>query len=162
MLTERIVRKFVTWIQGWSTTFSWIALLASISNVVANAIGSIAEANNPNLAVQQWQIVLIMLASLVAISLLNLYLFRLIPWIECVAGLLHVFLWIVFIAVLLTLADRHSTDFVFFQGSTLSGYNPAIAFNVGNQASSWCFVSFDFISHIAEVTLAGCFLTSVC
>ena len=97
----------MTWIQGWSTTFSWIALLASISDVIANAIGSVVEANNPNFTVQQWQIVLIMLAILVGISLLNLYLFRVIPWIECVAGLLHIFLWIVFIAVLLSLADRH-------------------------------------------------------
>ena len=147
------VRKFLTWIQGWSTTFSWIALLASISNVTANAIVSVAVANNPSFDVKQWQIVLIMLGCLVGIGLLNLYLFRVIPWIECVAGLLHIVLWIVFIVVLLTLADRHSSNFVFFQGSTLSGWNSAAAFNIGNSASSWCFVSFDFISHIAEVSI---------
>lgn len=145
------VRKLITWIQGWSTTFSWIALLASIANVSANAIASVAAANYPDFSVQQWQIVLIMLCSLVAVGLLNLYLFRVIPWLECVAGLLHIILWIVFMVVLLTLADRHSTDFVFFQGSTLSGWDSGTAFNIGNQASSWCFVCFDFMSHIAEV-----------
>lgn len=152
-LTTAPVRKFVTWIQGWSTTFSWIALLASISNVSANAIVSVAAANNPGFDIKNWQIVLVMLACLVGIGLLNLYLFQAIPWIECVAGLLHVILWITFIVVLLTLADRHSTHFVFFQGSTLSGWDSAAAFNIGNQASSWCFVSFDFISHISEVRL---------
>lgn len=146
------VRKIITWIQGWSTTFSWIALLASVANVSANAIVSVAVANNPDFDVKQWHIVLIMLACLVGIGLLNLYLFQVIPWIECVGGLLHIILWIVFIVVLLTLADRHTTDFVFFQGSTLSGWNSAAAFNIGNQASSWCFVSFDFISHISEET----------
>lgn len=94
---------------------------------------------------------LLMLACLVTFGLLNLYLFRAIPWIETIAGVLHIVLWVVFMAVLLTLADRHSTDFVFFQDSTLSGWDSAAAFNIGNQASSWCFVAFDFMSHVTEV-----------
>lgn len=81
-----------------------------------------------------------------------MYAFWLIPWIELLAGLLHIVLWIIVATVLLTLAPRHSADWVFFEKSNLSGWdNDFVSFNLGIILITWGFVGFDASVHIAEV-----------
>lgn len=95
-------RRFVTWLQGWITWFSWIALLAGITNIAANVTTVIVGASYPDYVAQGWHTILIMYAFLIALGLLNMYGFWLIPWIELLAGLLHIVLWLVYAVVLLT------------------------------------------------------------
>lgn len=89
---------------------------------------------------------------LIALGLLNMYAFWLIPWIELIAGLLHVILWIVYAVVLLTLAPRHSTRFVFLEKANASGWtSDFVSFNLGIILLSWGFVGYDAMAHISEV-----------
>lgn len=145
-------RKFITWLQGWVTWTSWIALLAGITNIAANVTTVLVNASYPNYSPQGWHTVLIMYAYLVALGLLNMYGFWLIPWIELIAGLLHVTLWLVFAVVLLTLAPRHSNEFVFFEKANMSGWSSDfVSFNLGIVLITWGFVGFDAVAHISEV-----------
>lgn len=113
-------RRFITWIQGWITWFSWISLLCSVVNTAANITTALVSISYPDWVVQGWHTLLIMYAYLIVFGAMNMYLFWIIPWVEFLAGILHVVLWIVFVTVLLTLSPRHTTDFVFFEGSEMS------------------------------------------
>ncbi|KAK3699702.1 hypothetical protein LTR37_016307 [Vermiconidia calcicola] len=146
-------RRFLTWVQGWITWFSWVALLAGITNIAANVTTTIVAASYPGYTVQSWQTILVMYAYLIVLGLLNMYGFFLIPWIEFLAGLLHVILWIVFAAVLLTLAPRHSSHFVWLEKANLSGWeSDFVSFNLGLVLITWGFVGFDAVAHISEET----------
>ncbi len=84
---------------------------------------------------------LIIFALLIVQGLMNVYTFWLIPWIELMAGILHVVLFIIFVVVLVTLAPRHNSDFVFFQKSQASGWNNYyISWNLGLLTPTWGFV----------------------
>jgi len=91
--------------------------------------------------VKPWHLTLIMYGFLIVLGLMNQFAFWLIPWIEMAAGLLHIILFIVFAAVLSTLGQRHSNDFVFFTKSNLSGWNnDFVSFNLGIILITWGFV----------------------
>lgn len=82
---------------------------------------------------------------------MNMYIFWIIPWIEFLAGMLHVVLWVVFATVLPILAPRHTTEFVFFEKSNLGGWNSDfVSFNLGIILITWGFVGFDAAAHISE------------
>lgn len=72
---------------------------------------------------------------------MNMYTFWLIPWIELFAGILHVIMFIIFVAVLLSLAPRHPSDFVFFNNQSASGWdNGYVSWNLGLLTPVWGFV----------------------
>lgn len=147
-----LVRRFITWLQGWITWFSWVALLAGVTNIAANCTTVIVTASYPDYVVKGWHTILVMYGFLIALGLLNMYAFWLIPWIELIAGLLHVILWIVYAVVLLTLAPRHSTRFVFLEKANASGWtSDFVSFNLGIILLSWGFVGYDAMAHISEV-----------
>jgi choline transport protein len=66
-------RRFITWIQGWITWFSWISLLCSVANTAANITTALVGISYPDWAVQGWQTILIMYAYLIVFGLMNMY-----------------------------------------------------------------------------------------
>lgn len=72
---------------------------------------------------------------------MNMYTWFLIPWLETLAGLLHIVLFVIFVVVLVTLAPRHSAEFVFTKSVSSSGWsNQFISFNMGLMTPTWGFV----------------------
>ncbi len=146
-------KRFITWVQGWVTWFSWVALLAGITNIAANVTTTLATTNYPNYVVQPWHTILVMYAYLAFLGLTTMYGFFLIPWIEFMAGVLHVVLWLVFVVVLLTLAPHKSDEFVWLEKANGSGWNSDfVSFNLGLVLITWGFVGFDASAHISEET----------
>ncbi|KPI42372.1 Choline transport protein [Cyphellophora attinorum] len=141
----------ITWVQGWITWFSWIAITAGTANVIGNIITTLVTVSYPDYVAKSWHTLLIMYSILMILALLNQFAFWLIPWIEMAAGLLHIILFIVFASVLATLGQRHSSDFVFFSKSNLSGWNnDFVSFNLGIILITWGFVGFDGAIHMSE------------
>jgi choline transport protein len=104
-------------------------------------IQGLAGLNYPNYVPQRWHLTLIIFAMLIVESLMNMYTFWVIPWIELLAGVLHLVLFIIFVVVLVTLAPRHSTSFVFSDGATASGWNNSfVSWNLGLLTPTWGFV----------------------
>jgi choline transport protein len=156
-------RRFITWMQGWLasavtqlypimlttfrqklgwvTWFAWVSLLAGVSNTAAATIQELLVVNYPTYVSQRWHITFIIIAMLIVESLMNMYTFWVIPWIELLAGILHGALFIIFVVVLVTLAPRHSTNYVFFGRSAASGWdNSYVSWNLGLLTPTWSFV----------------------
>ena len=134
-------RRFITWMQGWITWFSWISLLAGVVNIAALIVQTLISASFPDYVPKGWHVTLIIYAMLIVQGLMNQYFFWLLPWMELLAGLLHIITWIIFVSVLVTLAPRHSSEFVFLEKTALSGWNNEyISFNLGMITATWGFV----------------------
>lgn len=101
----------------------------------------LASANYPQYEAKSWHLTLIIFAMLIVQALMNMYAFSLIPWIELMAGVLHVCLFIVFLVVFVSLAPRHSAEFVFLRTQSNSGWNSDFAsWNIGLLTPVWGFV----------------------
>jgi hypothetical protein len=78
---------------------------------------------------------------LLVFGLMNMYAFFLVPYIELLAGFLHIIGWLIFVVVLLTLAPRHTNDFVWFKKANSSGWDSDfVSFNLGIILITWGFV----------------------
>lgn len=149
--------RFLCWLQGWTTWFGWISLVCSSANFTAYIVQGIAIMNNPSYIPERWHLTLIIWALILVQALMNMYAFRLVPWLEVLAGLLHVGLFIIFIVVLLVMAPKHSTEFIFFQQADgSSGWtNSFVSWNIGLIAPVWGFVGFDGAIHMSEEAKAS-------
>lgn len=130
-------------LSGWVTWFAWISTLAGVVNTTATMIQGLATANYPSYAAEAkpWHLTLIIFAILIIQALMNMYTFSIIPWIELLAGVLHVCLFIIFVVVFVSLAPRHSADFVFLHSESSSGWNSGFAsWNIGLLTPVWGFV----------------------
>ncbi|TDZ16811.1 Choline transport protein [Colletotrichum orbiculare MAFF 240422] len=144
-------RRFITWMQGWITWFAWVSALAGSAASEANIIMGLVVTNYPSYSFQPWHLTMVIVAQLVLCGLINMYAFRTIPWMELLAGVLHVVLWLIFVVVLLTLAPRASADFVFFERTVSSGWtNDFVSWNIGMLVPAWGFIGFDGVVHMAE------------
>lgn len=104
-------------------------------------IQGLASANHPNYEAKPWHLTLIIFAMLIVEALMNMYAFSLIPWIELMAGVLHVCLFVIFLVVLVALAPRHSAEFVFLRTQSMSGWKSDFAsWNIGLLTPVWGFV----------------------
>lgn len=108
--------------------------------------------NNPSYVPERWHTTLIIFALMLFQLFMNLYGWRLIPMLEVAAGVLHVALFVIFIAVLLAMAPKQSAEFVFVQSMPpSSGWtNSFVAWNLGLITPVWGFVGFDGTIHMSE------------
>jgi len=134
------------------TWFAWISTLAGVANTTATIIQGLASANYPGYEAKAWHLTLIIIAMLTIEALMNMYTFSLIPWIELVAGVLHVCLFVVFLVVFITLAPRHTAEFVFLRTESAGGWNSDFAsWNIGLLTPVWGFVG----KHISYALAMG-------
>lgn len=167
-LAPQRIKRFATWIQGWATWFGYVSLLAGIANVTIILLESMISLNHPNYVPGGWHTSVLVIAMCVIQGALNTFAFRLIPWIELVAGVLHVCLFIVFAVVLGVMGTRHSGSF-WLQRNIASGWDDTyIAWNVGMLTCVWSFtgmfscpnypidvltlIGFDSAIHMSEET----------
>lgn len=149
------LRRPITWVQGWVTWFSWIAITAATANVIGNIVTTLVTVQYPDYASKPWQVVLIMYGFLLVLGLINQYAFWIIPWVEMAAGVLHIILFIVFVTVLATLGQQNSTDFVFFEKANASGWeNDFVSFNLGIILITWGFVGTQYPVFLVFVVLS--------
>lgn len=153
-LAPKNIRRFTTWMQGWITWAGWISMTVGVGNSTAYWIQSLVTLNYPDFAFSNYHSTLLIWALLVPATLVNITKFKLVPWIESVAGFFHIALWLVYSIVLLALAPKNSASFVFksrVNSAETSGWtNDFIGWNLGLQTSVWAFVGFDAAVHLGE------------
>lgn len=104
-------------------------------------IQGLAIVNYPDYEPKRWHLTLIMFAMLIVEALMNMYTFWLIPWIELLAGVLHIIMFIIFLVVFAALAPRHTADYVFLTTESSSGWTDSfISWNIGLLTPTWGFV----------------------
>lgn len=123
-----------------------MSLLAGVANTTANMIQGLVTVNYPTYEPERWHLTFIIFAMLIIEGLMNMYTFWLIPWIELLAGILHVVLFIVFVVVLVSMAPRHTAGWVFGDHTSSSGWNnDFISWNLGLLTPTWGFVGEIFL-----------------
>ncbi|WXC59823.1 hypothetical protein SNK03_005680 [Fusarium graminearum] len=134
------VKRFATWIQGWATWFGYISLLAAIANVTIILLESMISINHPNYVAGGWHTSVFVIAMCLVHGLMNVYAFKLIPWIELVAGVLHVCLFVIFVVVLVVMGPRNPSSF-WLERSISSGWenNEYVSWNLGMLTCVWSF-----------------------
>lgn len=133
-------RRFATWAQGWATWFGYVSLLAGTANYAIVILEAAIPLNYPEFTFEGWHTALLVICICVVQALMNMYAFWLIPWVELVAGVLHVALFVIFVVVLAALETRHSADFVFLSWNISSGWeNGFVSWNCGLLSSVWLF-----------------------
>ena len=147
------IKRFITYMQGWMTWFGWISLLAGIANITAIIVQQLAILNNPSYDPETWHVTMIMIAIITTQGMINSYsrTFVLVPWLEVVAGTLHVCLFIVFLVVLAVMGSQNDGHYIFLESSISSGWtNDYVAFNLGMLTCAWSFTGFDDSVHMGE------------
>lgn len=138
------VKRFATWMQAWFTWFGYVSLLAAVANVTIILLESLIALNIPTYVAQGWHTSLLVIAMCAMQALMNMYAFWLIPWVEFVAGVLHLCLFVIFIVVLAVMGNRHSASFVFTARNTSSGWTDQfVAFHLGMLTCVWSFTGKD-------------------
>lgn len=104
---------FWSLIQGWLTTFAWIAFLTATVYPCAAMTQGLIGLNNPTYIPERWHITLIMWAFLTLIIALNIYARTVLVGIELIGGVLHVVFFIATTVALAVMAPKSSASFVF-------------------------------------------------
>lgn len=149
------IKLFVTFMQGWMTWLGWISLLAGIANITAIILQQLAILNHPGYVPETWHVTMIIIGLIVVQGLINSnsWSFALVPWLELVAGILHVCLFVLFLVVLVVMGPRNNGRFIFTEFSVSSGWtNDYVAWNLGMLTCAWSFTGFDDSIHMAEET----------
>ncbi|ETN44186.1 uncharacterized protein HMPREF1541_10736 [Cyphellophora europaea CBS 101466] len=150
------IKRFTTWLQGWITWFGWVSVLAAYINLDAIVLQAMVSLQHETYVPQNWHTALIMIAFLLVFGLVNSmrWTFVFVPWLELLAGILHVALFVLFIVVLMVMGSRNSTDYIFFHREIWSGWdsNSALSWHLGMLTCVGSFISLDGTVHMAEET----------
>ena len=149
-------KKFMTWLQGWMTWFGWVSVLGVYVQTAALVIQAMASVQDPTYIAERWHTSVIMIALMLLYATINSFrwAFVMVPWLELVAGILHVALFILFIVVLLVMGTQNSASYIFTHQEILSGWdtNPIISWHLGLLTCVGSFISLDGTVHMAEET----------
>ncbi|KAJ9613138.1 hypothetical protein H2200_003079 [Cladophialophora chaetospira] len=145
---------FWSLLQGWITVFAWIAVCAQVCFLEGTVLQGLIILNDDTYVPKQWHGTLLAWAILVLPLLCNIFARKVLAPLEILGGILHIALFVVFVAVLVSLSPRSSADFVFTGTITnLSGYsNGGVSWCIGLLAGAFPLAGFDGVLHMsAEV-----------
>lgn len=135
------MKLFLTWLQGWITWTSYVAMLASAMNGNTVLLEATIQLEHPDYVNGGWHTTLIVFANLAFCAFVNIYVFRIVPWFELLAGILNVCLFFVFLVVLWVMAPRNSPD-IFLTSNMSSGWdNYFVSCNIGALSNIFLFIS---------------------
>jgi choline transport protein len=120
-------------VQGWITVFGWMAVVASPAFLVGTVAQGLIVLNNESYVPKNWHGTLLTWALLAIPAFCNIFARKILSTIEIIGGITHTLFWVVWIVVLLTMARRSSTEYVFtetYSGAEFGGWP--------NKGVSWC------------------------
>ncbi|TLS23358.1 uncharacterized protein PpBr36_06198 [Pyricularia pennisetigena] len=144
-------RRFLTWMQGWTTWLGYVSMLASYFNAGIITLQGAINVAHTDWTPTGWQTTLMIMTYLVLIAAVNLWAFWAVPWFELLAGVVNVVLFLVVLVVLWVVAPRNSLD-IFLTKSSVSGWGDFVSFNVGSLATIYLFIAFEGTVHLGEET----------
>lgn len=141
----------LTDISGWITVSAWCFACAGPTSSLATMITSLAMFNVESYVPERWHTSLVMIATMVVPLFFNLWFRKVINILEHFAGILHICLFIVYIAVLASLGPKSNPDFVFKTLThDVSGWtNPGVAWCLGLLSATFSVSGVDSILHMS-------------
>lgn len=132
-------KRIATWIQGWTTWFAYVSIIAGTTNIIIITLEVMISLNYPDWEVIGWKTTLLSIGLIIFEALINTHAFQIIPWIELVAGFAYSAELVIFVVVLGVMGERNPASFL-ISTNISSGYtNSFIASNVGMLSTIWCF-----------------------
>jgi amino acid transporter len=136
---------------GWITVIAWICNCAGAFASMSNTLSGLIIFNSPNYEPKGWHSTVFLVAFLLVPLVLNLYLRKIINYLETFGGIFHVVLFIAIIATLCTLAKRSTLEYVFMTLHTDAGWtNNGVSFSIGMLAVVYPISSFDGVLHMSK------------
>jgi choline transport protein len=140
-LAPSSLKLFLTWLQGWITWTSYVSMIASAFNSNTVLLEATIQLEHPDYVNGGWHTTLIVFAGLAFSAFINIYVFRIVPWFELVAGILNICLFFIFLVVLWVISPRNSPE-IFLVSNMSSGWdNYFVACNVGALSNIFLFIS---------------------
>lgn len=143
--------RFWGLLQGWITLAAWCFACSGPPSILANLISSLAIFNNPSYTPERWHVSLIMIGTLIIPFVANLWFRKFLNSIEMAGGVLHLVLFVVFIAVLVACGKKNSGEFVF--GTLIddvSGWeNAGVSWGLGLLTVTFSVTGFDSVIHMS-------------
>lgn len=120
---------------------------------MSNTLSGLIIFNSPTYEPKAWHSTVFLIAFLIVPLVLNLYLRRIINYLETIGGVFHVVFFVVIITTLCTLSKRSTPEYVFKTLHTDAGWdNPGVAFSIGMLATAYPISSFDGVLHMSKLT----------
>jgi choline transport protein len=111
-MAPKRMRMFATWVQGWTTWFGYVALQAALANILVVQLESLIALNSTTYIAGGWKTSVLVIGCAVIQGLVNVYAFRVIPWLEMISSILHVGLFVLVLVVFVVMAPRHDASFL--------------------------------------------------
>lgn len=132
-------KRIATWIQGWTTWFAYVSIIAGSTNINVIVLEAMIKLNNPSWESTGWKTAVLSIGFTIFQALVNTHAFQIIPWIEVIAGILYSAEFIIFIVVLGVMGVRNPASFLVSTNISSGWTNTFIASNVGMLMAIWCF-----------------------
>lgn len=131
-MAPKRIKMFATWIQGWTTWFGYVALQAALANILVVQLESLITLNSETYVAGGWKTSVLVIACATFQGLVNVYAFRVIPWLEMISSILHVGLFVLVLVVFVVMAPRHEASFL-LKPMIASGWDhsPYVSWHLG-------------------------------
>ncbi|KAI4600597.1 hypothetical protein KJ359_000956 [Pestalotiopsis sp. 9143b] len=146
------LKLFLTWLQGWTTWFAYVALLASCLNGTTIIFEGLVQLAHDDYTPGGWHTAVIAIGTLWLCAAINMYAFRLVPWFELLNGVLNVCLFVIFVVTIWVMSPRNSPS-VFLVTNVSTGWdNYFVSANIGALSNIFLYISFESVIHMGEET----------
>lgn len=154
-------RRFLTWLQGWTTWTGYVALLGSCLNGNTAILEGLVQLGGGGYEGSYvpggWHTALVMIGTVVACALVNMYAFRLVPWFELLAGVLNVVLVVVVFVVVWALAPARNSPAILLEMNVSTGWGDHyfVAANLGALSNIYLFIcEFSLVDGLGGLAIA--------
>ena len=131
--------------------FGWCFACGGPPSLIATIITSLAIFNNEGYVPERWHTSLIMIATLIVPFIFNLWFRKMLNGFEIFGGLLHICLFVIFLAILSILGTRGSSGYVFETLNWDSGWNNrGVSFGLGILPATFALTGCDSVLHMSE------------
>lgn len=143
--------KYLSYLTGWTSVIGWQAITCTTLYLASSMIQGLLIQNDSSYAPQRWHACLIGYAVLAFSLFINTYLATLLPKIESVVLLLHVFGFF-FVLIPLVYFGPHGDPSTVFKPFLNEGHwsSQGLSFFIGLTTSMIAFLGLDAAAHMAE------------
>ncbi|PNS19429.1 Choline transport protein [Sphaceloma murrayae] len=149
-------QRSLSYLSGWLSTISWQSIVTIDCFLVGGIVQAMIVINNDTFVPERWQVTLLTMASVIILSLFNIFAAKHLPLFEGIFALLYVFAFVPIIAVLWVLCPVKQTASAVFSEFTDNGAgwpNMGATVLVGQLSSMFVVLGSDSVAHMSEEVL---------
>ncbi|KAH7040331.1 amino acid permease [Microdochium trichocladiopsis] len=145
-------KRFLSWMSGWATWLGYACGLTGVLNGCAILLEASIQFNYPEYENGGWRTTLIVMGLLLFLTVINIWFFRIVPWVELVAGIVNVCFFFITLITLWIMSPRNSPSFILTTTKFSGWESDFVSWNVGMLTQVWMFIGFEASIHMGEET----------